>query len=192
MGGEQQPEKFRQLCRLLGAIYHYEYFDQLERLRDDYFYFNPELDSHVRFDPATIERAYQDMIVALMRVLHGANFIEVPHEEIELSHREHAVVRVNIETPMDDYREVRFFRRGHHRETIEISEWYGWRKRSIEADVYDDIVLLVTMKNDNEAERNRQEEASERARCVPARCCSSISATSPAPISTRCSRMSAW
>ena len=152
LGGEQQPEKFRQLCRLLGAIYHYEYYDQLERLRDDYFYFNPELDSHVRFDLATIERAYQDMIVTFMRVLHSASFIEVPHEEIALSHREHAVVRVNIETPMEDYREVRFFRRGHHRETIEITEWYGWRKRSIEADVYDDIVLLVTMKNDNEAE----------------------------------------
>ena len=24
-------EKFRQLCRMLGAIYHYEYYDQLER-----------------------------------------------------------------------------------------------------------------------------------------------------------------
>jgi hypothetical protein len=149
LGGSQQPEQFHQLCRLLGAIFHYEYYDQLERLRDDYFYFNPELDSHVRFDPATIERAYQDMTGALMRVLQGANFIEVPHEEIEFSHREHAVVRVNIETPTDDYREVRFFRRGHHKETIEISEWYGWRKRSIEADVYDDIVLLVTMKSDN-------------------------------------------
>ena len=82
-----------------------------------------------RFDPATIERAYQDLSIALIRVLHGANFVEVPHDEIDRAHREDALVRVNIETPMDDYREIRFFRRGHHRETIEISEWYGWRKR---------------------------------------------------------------
>ena len=189
--GEQEREKFRQFCRLLGAIFHYDYYDQLERLRDDYFYFNPELDGHVRFDAATIERAYQDMIDALMRVLRGANFIEVPHEEIESSHREHAIVRVNIETPMDDYREVRFFRRGRHSETIEISEWYGWRKRSFEADVYDDIVLLVTMKNANDAEATGKKKR-DRARCAPARCCSNISTTSPAPISTRCSRMSAW
>ena len=40
--GEPDREKFRQLCKLLGAIYHYEYFDQLERLRNDYFYFSPE------------------------------------------------------------------------------------------------------------------------------------------------------
>jgi hypothetical protein len=32
--GSEQHEKFRQLCRLLGAIFHYEYFEWLERLRD--------------------------------------------------------------------------------------------------------------------------------------------------------------
>ena len=50
LAGEREREKFRQFCRLLGAIYHYEYFDQLERLRNDYFYFSPELDGHARFD----------------------------------------------------------------------------------------------------------------------------------------------
>ena len=69
---EPEREKFRQLCRLLGAIFHYEYFDCLERLRNDYFYFNPEHDGHARFDRATIDRAYQDLIGALTQVLHGA------------------------------------------------------------------------------------------------------------------------
>ena len=148
-GGEQQSEKFRQVCRLLGAIYHYEYFDQLDRLRDDYFYFNPELDSHARFDPAAVERAYLDIVAALTQVLHGANFAEVPHEEINRAHREQAIVRVNIEASTEDYRDIRFFRRGHRRETIEISEWYGWRKRQIETDVYEDVVLMVTVKNES-------------------------------------------
>jgi hypothetical protein len=145
--GEQELEKFRQFSRLLGAIYHYEYFDQLERLRNDYFYFNPELDGISHFDTAKIEPAYHDLIETLKTVLHSANFIEVPHEEIARSHRDHAVVRVNIKTSLDDYREVRFFRRGHRRDALEISELFGWRKRRIEVDVYDDVVLLVTMKD---------------------------------------------
>jgi hypothetical protein len=145
---ESDQDKFRQLCRLLGAIFHYEYFDRLERLRDDYFFFNPDHDGHARFNAATVERAYRSMVGALLEVLHGANFIEISHAEIERAHREDAVIRVKIETPMDDYREVRFFRRGHRRQAIQISEWYGWRKREIEADVYDDVVLMVTMKNE--------------------------------------------
>jgi hypothetical protein len=148
---EPDQDKFRRLCRLLGAIFHYEYFDRLERMRDDYFFFNPEHDGHARFDPATIERAYQDMVGALMQVLHGANFVEIPHDEIERAHREDALIRVKVETPMDGYREIRFFRRGHRKERIEISEWYGWRKRKIEADVYDDVVLMAAIKNENGA-----------------------------------------
>ena len=83
LAGERELEQFRQFSRLLGAIYHYEYFDQLERLRNDYFYFNPELDDHSRFDAAKVECAYGDLIETLKTVLHNANFIEVPHEEIE-------------------------------------------------------------------------------------------------------------
>jgi hypothetical protein len=147
LAGERELEQFRQFSRLLGAIYHYEYFDQLERLRNDYFYFNPDLDDHSRLDAAKIEPVYGDLIETLKTVLHNANFIEVPHEEIERSHREHAVVRVNIKTSLDDYREVRFFRRGHRREKLEIREWFGWRRRSVELDIYDDVVLLITMKN---------------------------------------------
>ena len=131
-----------------------------------------------------------DLIDALTKVLHGANFVEVPHEEIERAHREHGIVRVNIEAPLDDYREVRFFRRGHHNETVEIPKWFGWRKRSVEFGVYDDVVLLVTMKS--RRCRSKRKRAPQSPRCAPARCCSNTSATSPAPISTRCSPTCAW
>jgi hypothetical protein len=156
LAGAPEQEKFRQFCRLLGAIYHYEYFDQLERLRNDYFYFSPDLDDHARYDSATVQRAYGDLIDALTKVLHGANFIEVPHEEIERAHREHGIVRVNIKAPLEDYREVRFFRRGHHDETVELPKWLGFRKRKVEFGVYDDVVLLVTMKAAAEAESGRK------------------------------------
>jgi hypothetical protein len=148
LGGEPEREQFRQICRLLASIYHYEYFDQLERMRDDYFYFNPEHDSRPRFDAATIEKAYRDLVDRLAAVLHGANFIEVTHEEIERAHRDCALVPVNIEAAVEHYRDIQFFRRGQHRDTLEVSEWFGWRKRRFESDIYDDVVLMVTTKNE--------------------------------------------
>ena len=44
-------EQFGQLCKLLGAIFHYEYFEWLEKLRDDYYYFNPDISADHRLDP---------------------------------------------------------------------------------------------------------------------------------------------
>jgi hypothetical protein len=142
-------EKFRRFCRLLGAIYHHQYFDQLERLRNDYFYFRPELDQvHERFDAATLEQAYGDLVSTLTSVLHGADFVEIAHEEIGRAHREHTLVQVDVRAPLDNYREVRFFRRGHHRETVEIPKKYRLGKRVAEIDVYDDVVLMVALKSE--------------------------------------------
>lgn len=141
-------KQFRQLCRMLGAIYHYEYFDRLERLRADYYYFNPELAPHSACDSAELERSYADLRQALDEVLGAANFVEVPQHEIERAHSEQAELRVALKAPVEDFREVRFFRRGHRIREIEVSDWRGMRRRRIEADVYDDVVLFVAMKPD--------------------------------------------
>ena len=137
---------FQRLARLLALIYHYEFFDRLERLRADYYYLDPELDPHARFDDTAHEQAYGDLHETLLAVLHEANFVEVPHAEIERAHRERAMLRVEVNASLEDFREVRLFRRGHHRETFTLSEWFGLRKRTIEADVYDEVVLFAAVK----------------------------------------------
>jgi len=141
-----EPEKFRQLCRLLASIFHYEYFEQLERLRDDYFYFNPQIDTQKRFEAMTIDAAYTDLTDALAKVLKGANFVEMSHDDVQKEHRESALVRVTLRAPIEQFREVRFFRRGRHTETFEIPRWFGLR-RKVEAMVHDDVVLMVAMKS---------------------------------------------
>jgi hypothetical protein len=146
LAGDAQRVEFREVCRLLAAIYHYEYFAQLERLRDDYFYFDPDLEPHARFDQAALERAYADLVASFTTVLADASFVEMSHAEIEQAHRQRSVMRVEIEAPLDDFREVRFFRRGHHEETLQIAGWLGLRKRATQVLVYDDVVLFVAMK----------------------------------------------
>jgi hypothetical protein len=146
VAGQAVSDPFRQVCRLLAAIFHYEYFAQLEALREDYFYFNPEIAPHAQFDRAAGERAYANLIAALARVAEDANFIELSHAEIAKAHRERVLTRVDIEAPLGDYREVRVFRRGRHKETIEHADWFGLRKRSSEVSVFDDVVLFVAIK----------------------------------------------
>jgi hypothetical protein len=145
-----EAEQFRRLARLLGAIYHYGYFDRLETLRNDYFYFNPDLPHDMAVDPAVLARAHDEMAATLVGVLREADFVEVAPDELARSHRERHMLKVEIAIPADDYREVRFFRRGHHRAKAEIAEWFGLRKREVEIDVYDHLVLMVMVKPEGE------------------------------------------
>jgi hypothetical protein len=153
--GEGDADKFRLLGRLLGAIYHYEYFNRLETLRNDYYYFNPDLPHDMPVDPQMLAQAHDELVETLLGVLKTANFVEVMRNDIERAHRERHVLKVELAIPADDYREVRFFRRGHHRTTLEIWEWRKLRRRKVEVDVYDHLVLMVMVKPATEIKSKR-------------------------------------
>jgi hypothetical protein len=146
LASEQEREQFRQVCRLLGAIYHYEYFDRLERLRDAYYYFNPDLEPPAHLDRAALERHYAELTEAFLSVLKGANFIEVPPHEIEQAHDDRSQLQVKLKVPLSDFREVRFFHRGSHNETLTFSQWLGLRKHVVETEIHDDVVLYAAAK----------------------------------------------
>jgi hypothetical protein len=120
----------RQLARMLGAILHYQYFEELDRLREAYFLFDPEVDPHACGPAQDLEPAYRSLSEEFVRVMREANFIEITHDEITRAFAERARVRVKIRAPIEDYRCVRMFRRGHHSETIEIPIWFGASARS--------------------------------------------------------------
>jgi len=140
---EAAQASFRQLARMLGAIFHYQYLGELERLREAYFHFDPELDPQSCGPAGDLEAAYRGLSEEFVRVLTDANFVEIAHDEITRAFAERARVRVKIRAPVEDYRCVRMFRRGHHTETIEIPYWFGLRHRPLEVVVYDDVVLMV-------------------------------------------------
>jgi hypothetical protein len=156
LGSETERAQFRQICRVLAAIYHYEYFGRLERLRHDYFYFDPELDPHARFDSAALAAAYADLVKSFTAVLGDANFAEMSHAEIEEAHRQRKAMRVKVAVSLDDFREVRFFHRGHHHETIETQAWFGLRKDRHEAIVHDDVILFAATKAEADIASQRE------------------------------------
>ncbi len=162
-----ERDKFRRFCRLLATIYHYEYFALLERLRHDYYYFGPEIAPHAAMEPGLIERSYADLMQSLDQVLRDANFVELPHQDIVDAHRSRMVLRVEVKAPLDDFRDIRFYRRGRHIEQFEIVEWFGLRRRKIEAEVYDDVVLMVAMKSQAEIASRRQLRALQRRKMRP-------------------------
>jgi Protein of unknown function (DUF3754) len=134
---------FRQLARMLGAIFHYQYFEELDRLRELYSHFDPEVDPLVCGPARDPEAAYRSLSQEFVRILTDANFIEITHGEITRAFAERALVRVKIKAPVEDFRDVRMFRRGHHTETIEVPHWFGLRRRPLQVEVFDDVVLMV-------------------------------------------------
>jgi hypothetical protein len=161
-----ESELFRRFARTLRTICHYEYSQTLDRLRDDYYYFNPEVAGVVALDRATSDRAYEDFIRSLDAVLKDANFEKLPDEDVVEAHRKRTVP-IEVKANHDDFREIRFYRRGHHLERLEVSKWFGLRRREVEVEVFDDVVLLVAMKTQSEILSRRELRVLKRRKIVP-------------------------
>src|SRR5215510_6408337 len=159
-------ELFRRFARTLRTICHYEYSETLDRLRDDYYYFNPEVAGHAAVDRAKSDCAYDDLIRSLDKVLKDANFEELPHQEVTEAHSKRTVP-IEVKAEHDDFREVRFYKRGRHVEQFEVNEWFGLRRREAEIDVFDDIVLVVAMKSQAEIGSRRELRILKRRKVIP-------------------------
>ena len=157
---------FWRFARTFRTICHYRYSTTLDRLRDDYYYFSPDVAGLATTDRAKSDCAYDDLIRSLDQVLKDANFKELPHEDVADAHRKRTVP-VEVKAEHDDFREVRFYRRGHHVEQFEVSEWFGWRRRQVEIEVFDDLVLLVAMKTQAEIGSRRELRNLKRRKIVP-------------------------
>ncbi len=160
-------EKFRRLCEMMAAIYHYENFATLERLRSDYYYFNPQVAHRATADPAMLERCYDDLLQSLDRVLKVADFTEMAHAEVGDAHDKRAVLRVAVNARLGDFREIRFYRRGHHKEYLQVAEWFGLRRREVKVQVFDDVVLFAAMRPKAEIGSRRELKRLERRKIAP-------------------------
>ncbi|WP_290986553.1 DUF3754 domain-containing protein [Hyphomicrobium sp.] len=152
-------EQFQQLCRLLSAIFHYEYFEALEKLRDDYHYFNPDLDSNTEANSPDLATARAEFLETLDQVLKGANYKEISLEEIEKAHSDRPSLRVKVKATTENYHKVSFFRRGHRIEEVKHSRWAGLRTRIVRTRVFDNVIMMVTVKLPGELQSKRQAKA---------------------------------
>ena len=57
-----ESELFRRFARTLRNICHYEYSETLDRLRDDYYYFSPEVASLAALDRVKSDCAYDELV----------------------------------------------------------------------------------------------------------------------------------
>ena len=161
-----ERELFWRFARTLRTICHYEYSETLDRLRDDYYYFNPEVAGHAAADRSKSEYAYDDLVRSLDKVLKDANFEELRHEDVAHAHRKRTVP-VEVKAEHDDFREVRFYKRGRHVERLEVAKWFGLRRHEVKIEVFDDIVLVVAMKTQAEIGSRRELRILKRRKIIP-------------------------
>ena len=133
--------------RLLGAVLHFEAHDDLESLKALYDPLDPDAPEQRRDTNAA---AFEKFERAFCEALTRANFEEIEADTVQSRDATKVITGLSIKPSAAGIRSVRFFGRGAERQTIPVKSWFGLRTQNIEADVMDDIIVVVGFKGGDE------------------------------------------
>ncbi len=92
---------------------------------------------------STAEAGGEDLVRELGRLLDRANYDEVPRQVLEDALGEAALFAVDVKADLDDYAELRFWRRGVRHEEQTVERWRGLRNRTVSFDEYDRVAMYA-------------------------------------------------
>ncbi len=141
-----QEEDFRQLCHMLGSVFHFEFHQVVEALKDSYAPIDPDADT--RSVDIHNPSAGHDFVDLLNGLLEKANYERVSEDELNQALTEASMFRIRLHVDFDDFAEVLLFCRGVSQRQETLSSLFGLMKKTIHFTNYDRVVLYLRFRDD--------------------------------------------
>jgi len=141
-------EAFREFCRILEALFHFEFHRRLEAMKNCYAPFNPDSDTRL-VDGYTREerkRLQKELVSEMTAVLNSANFEKITSEDLSQALAEESLFKIRLEVDFDDFEDVIFFRRGESVKQETLVSFWGLRKKFFSFTNYDRVAIYLKFK----------------------------------------------
>jgi len=144
-----QADAFRTLSRVLQSVFHYEFHQLQEQLKNAYAPINPDADTRdVKLNNSSPDNRFIDLLESL---LNKANYEKVSDEDLQQALREASMFKIRLQVDFSEFSEVLLFCRGQSVRNETLVSWFGLRKRNISFTNYDRVVVYLKFKDDFES-----------------------------------------
>jgi hypothetical protein len=159
----EEREPLRQFCRLTSAVFHFEYLQQLEDLKDAYAPFDP--DSETRplkpLLPEEREQKLEQVFDKFTALMERANFERLTREEVEKSLKEvPSDWGIPTHVNMNHFDRILAFTRGDVMGERSRRRWSKlFRKETIKLPVFSRLVMILKFKKDSRVDADINKDA---------------------------------
>lgn len=155
--GATEAAQFQQAAELIQALYHHDFHARLERMKELYAPFNPDLDKRLvgALDDEERTRRHAALTEELQAVVEAANFERITKADLQAALTEESLFRIRLDVDFEDFSHVVFYRRGESTRTESLPTWFGLSSRPITFQNFDQVVVFVTWKDAPRADGSR-------------------------------------
>ena len=136
-----EADDFRQLYYMLSSIFHFEFHQIVESLKDCYTALDPNTDTRI-FDNAK-PLSELDFVELLNGLLVKANYEVITQTDLDAALNESSLFKIRLHVDFDDFSEVLLFCRGVSQRKETLSSFFGLVKKEISFTNYDRVVLFI-------------------------------------------------
>jgi Protein of unknown function (DUF3754) len=147
LNGHDQ-EKFRDISKIIQSLYHFDFHNKVEDLKDNYFPFNPDksTQSNNQYSPELLSQFQNKLTQQLKSVLIAANYKELGDEVLDYAQKEESLFHINVNINLNDFETYLMFSRGELVKSETVSKFI-FIKKKIDTPVFERIVLLIRFKD---------------------------------------------
>jgi hypothetical protein len=154
----QERDPFRQFCILVSSVFHFEYLQQLEALKDDYAPFDPDADTKpLKPLPPDERRKCQDELFdKFTALMERANFKRFTPDEVKATLQViTGELGIATEVDMSLFERLEMFARGDVvGKRYRRPPWKFWQQEEIPVPMYQRLVIIVKLKPHRRIDRD--------------------------------------
>jgi len=138
-----EQQVFREFSRLLESIFHFEFHQLLETLKDSYAAIDPDSTTRRLQNAARGDLPVAHLAELLGELLDKANYEKITHADLEQALLESSLFKIRLQVDFSDFSEVLLFYRGVEQREETVRMWWGLRRRTLRFTNYDRVVLYL-------------------------------------------------
>jgi hypothetical protein len=143
---EDDREHMRAFSKLLAALFHFEFHDELETLKQAYAPINPDRELKVLPSEEEQDKCGETVRTVLSDVLERGNYVPLGEEELEHALNEKSLFPIEVAIDFEIFDDCLVFARGESLRTGEVPKWFGLRKKTVDVPTYDRVCLFLRFK----------------------------------------------
>jgi hypothetical protein len=145
----QEPTKvedFNKLFDIIEHYFHYEAFNLIRNIKQNYASFDPDLSPKEREEHGA-KSNFTAFKTTLLKVLEQSNYSRIEQETLDKSLKDSDLIGLDLAIDFSIYKEYKLYVRGHHKTKEKIAHYYFWKKE-IEIEYYDRVVVYLNYKDE--------------------------------------------
>ena len=137
----KKVEDFKKLFDITEHYFHYEAFNLIHNLKQNYALFDPDLSPEER-EGFVGKSDFSTFKTTLLNVLERANYSRVNQETLDKALKDSDLIGLNLAIDFKAFKDYELYVRGHHKTKEKVSHFIFWKKE-IEVEYYDRVMIFL-------------------------------------------------